>query len=58
MQKIEHPKYGSCYELTEPQDISLAKMLEGATVNNTTLPSGTKTPAEDLIVREKYLVKK
>ena len=58
MEKIEHPKYGTCYELTKPQDIGFSRIAQGATVNNTTLPSGTVTPTEDLIIREKYLVKK
>ncbi len=57
MQKIDHPKYGSCYELTHPQDKGFAQIAQGAKVNATTLPSGTKTPTEDLVIREKYLVK-
>jgi hypothetical protein len=57
MQKVDHPKYGSCYELTEQQDIGFSQIAQGATVNETILPSGTKTPAETLVIREKYLVK-
>jgi hypothetical protein len=56
MKEIQHAQYGQCYELTEPQDIAFANIAQGARVNNTTLPSGTKTPEENLLIRGKYLV--
>lgn len=56
MKKIQHPKYGDCYEMTEPNDVAFSKMAQGALLNETVLPSGTKTPAENLWFRGKYLV--
>jgi hypothetical protein len=56
MKQIQHPQYGQCYELTEPSDIAFSGMAQAALVNATVLPSGTKTPSENLWIREKYLV--
>lgn len=56
MKQIQHPQFGKCYELTNPQDVVFSEMAQGALVNQTALPSGTKTPAENLWIREKYLV--
>lgn len=57
MKKINHPKHGECYELTDSKDIEFAKIAQGATVKKTILLSGNKTPNEDLVIREKYLVR-
>lgn len=56
MELIRHPQYGQCHELTKPQDIAFSEMAQGALVNRTVLPSGTRTPSKNLWVREKYLV--
>ncbi len=56
MKQIQHPQYGQCYELTKPNDIAFSGMAQAALVNETILPSGTKTPSENLWIREKYLV--
>jgi hypothetical protein len=56
LKQIEHPQYGSCYELEKPNDIGFSNIAQGAQVNATILPSGTKTPDRNLFIREKYLV--
>jgi hypothetical protein len=56
MKEINHPQYGKCHELTDPQDIAFASIAQEALVNKTVLPSGIETPPEDLLIREKYLI--
>ncbi len=56
MKQIQHPRYGQCYKLTNSNDIAFAEIAQGSIVNQTVFPSGTKTPAENLWIREKYLV--
>lgn len=57
MKEINHPKYGKCYEMTKQSDIQFCDIAQGALVSATTFPSGTKTPLENLWIREKYLVR-
>lgn len=56
MKKVSHPVYGECYELTHKNDIVFTNVAQAALVNQTTFPSGAKSPAKNLWIREKYLV--
>jgi hypothetical protein len=58
MKKISHSSFGECWEITVPNDLAFCRVAQRALVNDTILPSGTKTPAENLWIRGRYLVQK